>query len=66
MSDVYGGRPNAALQQFKLNAHLVPQSGIEVRNRLIKQQYRRIPNESPAQCDPLFLAPTQRYDGLVE
>ena len=54
--DIERCRADVALQGLDLEAHLHPQFGIEIGQRLIEQEGRRIAHQGAAHRDPLPLA----------
>ncbi len=55
MGDVDGGDVEPTLQLFDLEAHLLPQLGIQVGERLVQQQNLGTIDQSPGQSHPLLL-----------
>ena len=47
------------MQLQQLRAHLAPQRGVEVRERLVEQEHLRVANDRPSQRDPLALSAGQ-------
>ena len=59
-------RPDPLVEAEQLGAHLDPEQGIEVRERLVHQEGERLADDRPAQGDPLALAAGQLVGVLVE
>ena len=55
MGDVHEGDAGTALQLLELRAHALAQLGVEVRQRLVEQQDRRLDHERTRERDPLLL-----------
>ena len=64
--DVDRGGAELALQRRDLGAGLRPQLGVEVRQRLVHQEHRRVADDGPAHGDPLALAARELAGLAVE
>ncbi|MCY1366625.1 hypothetical protein D9M69_535290 [compost metagenome] len=64
MSDIDGGGLQPLVHQLDLGAHLHPQLGVEVRQRLVEQVDLRPPRQRPAHGHALLLA-TGQLAGLA-
>src|SRR6266436_4044553 len=56
VGNVNGGGTETQMQLLELNAHLHPQLGIEVRQRLVEQEHAGVAHDGTAQSHPLALA----------
>src|SRR5688500_3929423 len=56
VGDVHRGGAEAAAQRGDLPAHLDPELGVEVGERLVEQEDLGMPDDRPPQCHPLALA----------
>jgi len=56
VGDIDRGEPGLPLEGLELGAHLPPELGIEVRQRLVEKEHGRLDHERPRQRDPLLLA----------
>ena len=56
VGDVDGRRTEALLELRDLGAHLHPQLGVEVGERLVEEEHRRLADDRPTDRDPLPLA----------
>ena len=56
MRDINGGDPQALLHVADLQAHLDPQLGVEIRQRLIEEQHLGAYHHGAGQGDTLLLA----------
>ena len=54
------------MQTGEFDAHLYPQRGVEVRQRLIEQEHLRVAHDSAADGYPLPLAARERLGGALE
>jgi hypothetical protein len=57
VGDVDGRGGQALLQLRDGGAHLHPELGVEVRQRLVHEEGRGLPDDGPTHGDPLTLAP---------
>ncbi len=55
VGDVDRGDAELALQHFQLGAHLDPQLGVEVGERLVEQQHLGLDHDRPGERDALLL-----------
>ena len=55
--DVHGRDAERLLEPLELEAHLRAQLGVEVRERLVQQEQRRLHDEAAGEREPLLLAP---------
>ena len=56
VGDVDAGQAELALDLADFPPHVDPQLGVEIGQRLVKQQYRGFHDQCPGQGDPLLLA----------
>jgi hypothetical protein len=54
--DVDRGDLQFALQAFQLEPHLLPELGVEIRQRLVEQEQRRFHHEGAGKCEALLLS----------
>ncbi|MNE73468.1 hypothetical protein D3C80_1694810 [compost metagenome] len=66
MRNVDEGRAQLLMQLNQLDAHLLAELGIEVRQRLIHEEDRRLLNHRPGQRDPLTLAAGEKLRPFVQ
>ena len=59
VGDDDGGVAELALQHLQLAAHPLARRGVEVAQRLVEQQHRRVADQRAGQRDPLLLAAGQ-------
>jgi hypothetical protein len=59
VGDIHGRGAQAPLDPRHLGAHLHPQLGVQVRQRLVHQEHRRVADDGPAHRHPLPLASGQ-------
>ena len=65
MGDEQGSDVQPLLQELELKAHLIPELGVQIAERLIEQQQPRLGDERSGQRDPLLLAAAQQRRGPV-
>jgi hypothetical protein len=59
VGDVEHRQPQLHVQPFQLQPHLLPESGVEVRQGLVEKKQRRLSHDGPSQGDPLLLTSGQ-------
>ena len=66
MGDIDEGRLKALVQLGDFGAHLRAQLGVEVGQRLVEQEYRRVAHHRAAECDSLTLTARKRFRLAVQ
>ncbi len=64
VGDVHRGGPQLVLELLDLGPHLHPEPGVQVRERLVEQEHRRVADDGPPQGHPLAL-PARKLPGLA-
>ena len=59
VGDVDGGDLQPPLQRLDLLPHLDPELGVQVAQRLVKQQHRGVDHQDSGEGDALLLAPAE-------